>query len=143
MGDNIWMNNSNQGLLSQNSILDSFDNTYNNSSFTGDGLLGNDSNNFMNDGFNSLMGYDSPSNFGSNGASTMGSGMFDSAGGVMDGAMTLMNGINMFKSWGVQDDMMDLYKEQLGMAREQWDMTKQEVARIAQVRKNLTSSYMA
>ncbi len=63
--------------------------------------------------------------------------------GLLDMAGTVMQGINMFKQWDAQDQYMDMMREQLGMAREQWNMTKDEVSRIAQVRNNLNSGYQS
>ena len=63
--------------------------------------------------------------------------------GLLDMAGTLMQGINMFKQWGAQNQYLDMMKEQLGMAKEQWSMTKDEVSRIARVRNNLNSGYQS
>ena len=60
---------------------------------------------------------------------------------LLDLGTTMMNYVNMFKSWGMQDDYMDLAKEQLGMARDQWQMTKDEVNRIKKVRSNINQGY--
>ncbi len=62
-------------------------------------------------------------------------------GGVADIGMGLLNAYNVFNTIGLQNDYMDMAKEQLGMAREQWNMTKDEVSRIARVRNNLNSGY--
>ena len=67
----------------------------------------------------------------------------DQGPGLLDMAGTLMQGINMFKQWGAQDKYLDMMNEQLGMAREQWNMTKDEVSRIAKVRNNLNSGYQS
>ena len=37
--------------------------------------------------------------------------------------------------------MMDMYKDQLGMAKEQWAVTKEELDRVRKVRENLTAQY--
>ena len=47
-----------------------------------------------------------------------------------------------FMNFGLQNQYMDMMKEQLGMARERWDMTKDELNRIRGVRDRLNSSYM-
>ena len=48
---------------------------------------------------------------------------------------------NMFNSIGFQNDYMDLMQEQLGMAREQWQMTKDELARINATKNRINQGY--
>ena len=63
--------------------------------------------------------------------------------GLMDTLSFGLGVYNMFNTIGAQNDYMDLMKEQLGMAREQWGMTKDEVNRIGQVRNNLNAGYQS
>ena len=60
---------------------------------------------------------------------------------LMDIGSGLMQAYNVFNQVGMQRDYMDLYREQLGMAKEQWQMTKDEVARISRVRDSLSAQY--
>ena len=52
-----------------------------------------------------------------------------------------LSAFNMFRQWGMQDDYLDMAREQLGIAKEQWAKTKEEMERIRRVRNNMTSGY--
>ena len=73
-----------------------------------------------------------------------GTGLLDSLGGasgLMNGAMTIMNGINMYKAWDMQESLLDMAKEQEARSAEKWGMTKEELGRIKRVRQNISGGY--
>ena len=62
-------------------------------------------------------------------------------GGLMDLLGFGLNAFNMFKGWSYQDEMLDIAKDYLGISKEQWQTTKDEMERIRNVRNNLTNAY--
>ena len=64
-----------------------------------------------------------------------------SANDIMGGVGFGMNMVNMFKNWDLQDSMLDMAKSAEKRAGEQWGITKEEMSRIANVRKNVQAGY--
>ena len=70
-------------------------------------------------------------------------GLFDDllGSGTLNGVSSIANiGMGLWQM-SQQGDMMDMYKDKLNMAKEQWGLTKEEMARIAKVRTNVQQGY--
>jgi len=61
--------------------------------------------------------------------------------GIMDIGMTGMNMWNLYKGNQYRDEMLGFARDQNSRAGEQWNLTKNELGRIAAVRQNLTAGY--
>jgi len=70
-------------------------------------------------------------------------GMGDIMGDIGKITNPLMQGFSLYNQWNTTNKYMDMMNEQLGMAKEQWDMTKQEIADIRNTRNNLTKQWNA
>ncbi len=68
----------------------------------------------------------------------MGGNGFGDMMGVGKGLWNMYSG---YKSLGQQDDMMDMYQQQVDISQDKWNMTKAELNRLKGVRNNLTYGY--
>ncbi len=78
-------------------------------------------------------------NFGSNGGLLDDLIGGDGFGDIVGGAKGLWDMYAGYKNMGYQDDLMDMYKEQLGMQKDKWQLTKDELAHV-NATKNATNA---
>jgi len=61
--------------------------------------------------------------------------------GLMDMLGGLGNIFGIYNQWSMGNQYMDLMRDQLGIAQEQWQTTKDEIGRINEVRDRISAEY--